>query len=82
MKKVIHNSRYFELTKHNIKNPKKRGKGPRYYKISIVGNYSYHILDEVNDYLSKDYMGYKYHWLFNDLRSAQRTYTMLLMKWP
>ena len=44
MKKVIHESEIFELTKKNVRNPKKRGKGHPHY---IIEDKSIYELDNV-----------------------------------
>jgi hypothetical protein len=81
MRKIVHQSSHFSLTKHNLKNPKKRGKGKRFYKINLISKMPIKDLDEVSTILQPGVFRWGQSWFFNDLQSARRKYTMLMLKW-
>ncbi len=84
MRKTLHESKYFRLTSENRKDPNKRGKGHRYYKITW---YNWRLPDDddkVRDIVDPNRnIGGKHgsNWAFKKLEDAEKKYTMLIMKW-
>lgn len=84
MRNLIHKSRYFRLTKQNVKNVKKRGKGSRIYKIIVDAWLPDAELEEIRNIVDpiRNIGGHDaYSWKFKDLATAQKKYTMLLLRW-
>lgn len=85
MRKTIHQSRYFKLTSENKRDPNKRGKGHRHYRITM-DNWRIPEEDEeaVRDIVDPQRnIGGKWgnSWMFKDLDKANKKYLMLLLRW-
>jgi len=84
MKKILHQSRLFSLAKHNIKNPKKRGKGHAMYIITVEGWFTSGEMEEIRNIVDpmRNLSGNGgFTWKFKNLTLAQKVYTMLLLRW-
>ena len=85
MRKVIHESKVFKLTCENRRDPNKRGKGHRHYR--IVADDWYVDIDDWDNIRNivdpKRNIGGKYggSWVFKDLTKARKLYMMLIMRW-
>lgn len=85
MRKVLRESKYFRLVSENRKDPNKRGKGHRMYKITWY-NWRLPIEDEerVRDIVdpNRNISGKNGStWAFKRLEDAEKKYTMLLLRW-
>ena len=83
MKKILYKSSNFRLISENVRNPKKVGKGKRYFTIEHCG-WGLIEDDEIRDMIDpKRNIGGKYatRWKFKDLAVAQKKWTMLMLKW-
>lgn len=85
MRKRLHESTYFRLTEEPRKDPNKRGRGHRHYRITWHG-WQLPLGDEekVRDIVDphRNISGKKgSSWIFKDRTVAEQKYTLLLMKW-
>ena len=85
MRKIIHNSRCFKLTSENRRDPNKRGKGHRYYKITAddwqIGVDDWDDVRKIVDPQHNISGRYSNSWAFKDLNVAKKKYMMLIMRW-
>ena len=85
MKKIIHKTRCFTLTSENRRDPNKRGKGHKYYRITAddwrIGVEEWDAVRNIVD--PKRNIGGRYgaSWAFKDLQEAKKKFTMLILRW-
>ncbi len=85
MNKLLHKSTYFELIREYRKNPNKREKGHRIYRIRAYNWFlslgeeeaARDIVDPKRNIGGRNGMS----WVFSDLATAEKKYMMLIMRW-
>jgi len=85
MNKVIHESEVFKLTRKNVRDPNKRGKGHPHY---IISSNWWYLSDEEEDQVrnivdpQRNISGKNGNsWKFKDLTEARKKYMLLIMRW-
>ena len=85
MRKVIHESRCFKLTSENMRDINKRGKGHRYYRITAddwsIGVDDWDDVRKIVDPKHNIAHRHASSWAFKDLKTAEKKYMMLIMRW-
>ena len=85
IKRVIHQSRYFTLSKINRSTPNKRGKGKRYYIITknwlVAGVTSIAEDQWMQKVLGENCKVSSHSWEYTDRVKAEKLYNMMLLRW-
>ena len=85
IKRVLHKSRYFTLSKTNKPTPNKRGKGKRYYIITqnwlSVGSISIDDDNWIQKVLDESCKVSRHSWEYTDKTKAEKLYNMMLLRW-